>query len=185
MKLRKIQSERKCKCIHLARLVYETKDGREKTAPVWSHKPIEKPEDLDGYVSGVMVVVRDKEGRVLVTREFRLAVNRFVWGFPAGMINRGESPADAAVREVFEETGLKVKAVKVHDPAYINPAASNEMLQMVECVLDEDSQITGSNSVFEEIESQWISLLNINSFLVSAGQNISVTARERLMAIAL
>ena len=34
------------------------------------------------------------------------------WGYPKGHLEEGEKPVDAAVREVFEETGVEVKAKK-------------------------------------------------------------------------
>ena len=34
------------------------------------------------------------------------------WGYPKGHLEEGEKPVDAAVREVFEETGFEVKAKK-------------------------------------------------------------------------
>ena len=36
------------------------------------------------------------------------------WCFPGGEIEKGESPEEAAVREVLEETGVKCKAVERH-----------------------------------------------------------------------
>lgn len=36
------------------------------------------------------------------------------WCFPGGSIESGESPEEAAVREVLEETGVKCKAMKGH-----------------------------------------------------------------------
>ena len=36
----------------------------------------------------------------------RISANKFVWQLPGGWIDMGESPAQAAVREVEEETGL-------------------------------------------------------------------------------
>lgn len=44
--------------------------------------------------------------------------------FPAGHMNRNESPRDAAIREMFEETGLKIKdfktiAIKIPKPGSI------------------------------------------------------------------
>jgi ADP-ribose pyrophosphatase YjhB (NUDIX family) len=53
---------------------------------------------------GVAAVVRDGAGRVLFMR--RADDGR--WGLPAGAVDPGESPADAIVREVREETGLDV-----------------------------------------------------------------------------
>ena len=58
---------------------------------------------------GVAAVVRDAEGRVLFMR--RADDGR--WGLPAGAVDPGESPAEAVVREVREETGLTVRPLRV------------------------------------------------------------------------
>jgi ADP-ribose pyrophosphatase YjhB (NUDIX family) len=58
---------------------------------------------------GVAAVVRDASGRVLFMR--RADDGR--WGLPAGAVDPGESPADAIVREVREETGLVVRPTRV------------------------------------------------------------------------
>lgn len=50
--------------------------------------------------------------RVLLVRR-RIAEGTLSWQFPAGALNPGESPAAAAVRETWEETGLTVKASTV------------------------------------------------------------------------
>ena len=52
-------------------------------------------------------VVRDDSGRVLLQR--RGDGSRTLWGFPGGAVELGESVAEAAVREVREETGLTVR----------------------------------------------------------------------------
>ncbi|MGW6913421.1 NUDIX hydrolase [Kitasatospora sp. NPDC054939] len=52
------------------------------------------------------------EGRVLMVRR-RVSEGRLSWQFPAGKIEDGESPEEAAVRETAEETGLGVVALKV------------------------------------------------------------------------
>jgi ADP-ribose pyrophosphatase YjhB (NUDIX family) len=43
---------------------------------------------------------------------------RGCWGFPAGYQEYGESPADAAVRETREETGLEVRIQRLLDVCY-------------------------------------------------------------------
>jgi 8-oxo-dGTP diphosphatase len=51
------------------------------------------------------IIVQD--GRVLMTRR-RFSEGSLVWGFPTGEVEPGESPEQAAVREVREEVGLQV-----------------------------------------------------------------------------
>jgi 8-oxo-dGTP pyrophosphatase MutT (NUDIX family) len=58
---------------------------------------------------GVSAIVRDDAGRILFIR--RADDGR--WGLPAGAVDPGESPAEAIVREVQEETGLTVRAAHV------------------------------------------------------------------------
>lgn len=50
-------------------------------------------------------IIRDAEGRVLLQR--RRDNGR--WGVPGGIIDPGEAPAEALIREVLEETGLLVR----------------------------------------------------------------------------
>ena len=53
-----------------------------------------------------LVVAHNSQGKVLaVTRGFELS-ERDDWGLPGGMIQFGEQPLEAAIRECKEETGL-------------------------------------------------------------------------------
>ena len=49
-------------------------------------------------------VVLDENGRILLGRR----ADNGKWALPAGAIAPGEQPADAAVREVYEETGVRI-----------------------------------------------------------------------------
>jgi ADP-ribose pyrophosphatase YjhB (NUDIX family) len=54
--------------------------------------------------AGVAVVVLDRDGRVLMLRHVFHPLAP--WGLPGGWLGRGESPAEGALRELREETGL-------------------------------------------------------------------------------
>jgi ADP-ribose pyrophosphatase YjhB (NUDIX family) len=63
------------------------------------------------YIVGAVVLVRDSDapddaGRILLQRQ----PPGHGWSLPGGLINRGERPAQAAARELFEESGVRVDA---------------------------------------------------------------------------
>lgn len=55
-------------------------------------------------------VVRD--GKILLLKR-RGGIGDGVWYLPGGVVDRGEDPADAAVRETLEESGLRVENVRL------------------------------------------------------------------------
>jgi len=57
----------------------------------------------------VYAVIRDSRGRILVMKRR----DPKVWEFPGGGVEWGESPEEAVRREVLEETGLKIKGIKL------------------------------------------------------------------------
>lgn len=65
---------------------------------------------------GVLVV---REGKLLLVRR-TMNPERGKWSIPAGFIDRGEDPREVAVREVYEETNLRVAIEELLD-VYYNP----------------------------------------------------------------
>jgi 8-oxo-dGTP diphosphatase len=61
---------------------------------------------------GIAAAIVTDAGRVLLVRR-RVSEGQLSWQFPAGEIEPGESPEQAAVRETQEETGLTVKAASL------------------------------------------------------------------------
>jgi ADP-ribose pyrophosphatase len=58
--------------------------------------------------SAVMMAMDDKK-RILLVRQYRLPANDYMWELPAGKVDDGEKPIQAAKRELIEETGYKAK----------------------------------------------------------------------------
>ena len=61
----------------------------------------------------VGVLIESEEKILLVQRSFN--PNKGKWSLPAGFINAGEDPAEAACRECLEETNLKIRVTRVLD----------------------------------------------------------------------
>lgn len=59
-------------------------------------------------------VLIEEGSRVLLVRRVN-EPHRGLWTLPAGFVNGGEDPAEAAARECLEETGLTVRVTRVYD----------------------------------------------------------------------
>jgi len=59
------------------------------------------------------VVAITEDHRVLAVRQYRPAVERYTIELPAGMVDAGETPEDAARRELLEETGFEARDMEV------------------------------------------------------------------------
>jgi ADP-ribose diphosphatase len=62
------------------------------------------------------VVALTEKREVLLVRQYRPAVERFTLELPSGLVDSGESPGEAARRELFEETGYDATDVEVLQP---------------------------------------------------------------------
>jgi ADP-ribose pyrophosphatase len=77
--------------------------------------------------SAVMLAVDDKD-RILLVRQYRLPADRYMWELPAGKADEGETVAQAAKRELIEETGLRAKKWKKLTTFYPSPGFVEEKM---------------------------------------------------------
>jgi len=80
--------------------------------------------------SGGSAVICEKDGKILLVKQFRYPYGEELWEIPAGKLNVGEDPAQTAIRELEEEGGIKAeKVVKLFD-VYPTPAYTNEIIRI-------------------------------------------------------
>ncbi len=72
----------------------------------------------DGVV--IYSLYGEKRDRVVLIRQYRYSIGDYIYEFPAGLVEKGESYHDAAVREMKEETGLSLSPITV-DEIYQKP----------------------------------------------------------------
>ena len=76
---------------------------------------IELPNGHEGEYGSIkhpgaaLAVPVTKENKVIILRQYRFAVSRYLLEFPAGTLEVGESPIESIKREIQEETGFKAE----------------------------------------------------------------------------
>jgi len=76
----------------------------------------------------VAVVALDEQGNILLVRQFRHAVGRFLLEIPAGAIDPGEEPVDSVRRELQEEIGYLPRKIDKLGGFYATPGYGTEYL---------------------------------------------------------
>lgn len=80
----------------------------------------------------VIVACHTDRRRLVVTREYRVPLADFEYGFPAGLVDAGETVKEAAAREMREETGLMLtRFLKIGPPIYSSAGMTDESVTMV------------------------------------------------------
>ena len=65
----------------------------------------------DGVV--IYSIYGENRDKVVLVRQYRYAIGDYIYEFPAGLVEPGESYHEGAVRELFEETGLTLTPIPV------------------------------------------------------------------------
>ncbi|ADO57152.1 NUDIX domain-containing protein [Paenibacillus polymyxa] len=79
---------------------------------------------------GAVAVLALHEGKMLVVDQYRQAMGRCEVEIPAGKLERGEDPLEAAGRELREETGYTAKSLKLLHSFYTSPGFADEIIHL-------------------------------------------------------
>ena len=102
----------------------------------FTHNEVEFDDGSTGYrdvlhLNGAVAVLAfDDEDNVFFVDQFRHAVNERLLELPAGMLEKGEDPKDAALRELEEETGYKAHHIEFLTSFYSSPGVVNERIYL-------------------------------------------------------
>ena len=82
---------------------------------------------------GVALVAVTDEGKIIMERQFRKPLERDVLEIPAGKLEPGEDPLEAAGRELAEETGYRAENIEYLTKYYPSVGYCQEALYMYLC----------------------------------------------------
>lgn len=167
MVLKGIKKVLEGKFIHRYDLTYETEDGGKKVYEMISRNPEIhlKDELVSKKPDAVVLIITDESGeKILIDKEFRMATGEWIWNFPAGLIDPGETPKEAAKRELWEETGLELYEISDEIPlSYSAVGFSNETNV---CIVGKArGEFQKSTSVVEEIEPGWYTKAEVRELI--------------------
>lgn len=86
--------------------------------------------EIAHHPGGAVAVPLFDDGRVMFVRQLRYPLGREIVEFPAGKLQPGEDPADAAARELAEETGWTAGALEKIAAFYSTPGFCDEVLHL-------------------------------------------------------
>ena len=134
------------------------------------------------------VIALTADGRLVLVRQFRYGTNEFSLEIPGGVIDLGEDPVAAGVRELREETGFVGGSARLLASVHANPAMLNNRCHFVfgdgavrsaELEWDRDEEIEVSTAPVEQVLA-WARSGKITHSLVVAGlMHFEAIWRER------
>ena len=167
MKYERIRKIHQGKFITRYDVDYMTAEGHSKTYEMISRNPdMRTLEDLQNkQPNAVVMILTDERGeRILISREYRMAMAQWIYNFPAGLIDPGETPEESAKRELWEETGLCLTRIDdVLDNSYSAVGFSNERNVCVFGAAQGDFR--KSTSDMEEITPGWYTKEEVKKLL--------------------
>ena len=132
------------------------------------------------------VLVREVRGRPMLAAIRPQGKAAGVWALPKGNLDEGESPAETAVREVLEETGVHGRLVeKLGDVKYVYTWAGERVFKVVSFYLLRSGR--GRIGEIEERmrvevdEARWLPLDEAPALLAYKGEReMAAIARDRV-----
>ena len=103
--------------------------------------------------SGGSAVYCEKDGKVLLVKQFRYPYQKELYEIPAGKVNYGEDPEQTAIRELEEEAGLIAERVEKLFDIYPTPAYTTEVIRLYKAVNVKDGKVNLDEDEF--LSSHW------------------------------
>lgn len=85
------------------------------------------------HPGSVVLLPMADDGRIILIRQYRYALNRWIWELPAGSLGPGEDPSSAAARECEEEIGLVPHRLTRLRALYPTPGFCDEQMIFFRC----------------------------------------------------
>ncbi len=96
-----------------------------------------------------IVVARTVEGELVLVRQFRWGADSLSWELAGGIVDEGEDPLAAGLRELKEETGYQAGSGRIIGHCSPNPAILNNRCHII---FADNCRLTGEGTAWDEHE---------------------------------
>jgi ADP-ribose pyrophosphatase len=90
----------------------------------------ESSREVVKHPGAVAIIAVNKEGKLLLVRQYRYPLAGIIYEIPAGKLEPNENPDDSALRELEEETGCRCEKMEKIASFYSSPGFSDELLHV-------------------------------------------------------
>ena len=117
------------------------------------------------HVGSAVMMAVDQKKRVLLVRQYRLPAEKYLWELPAGRLDSGEKPLQAARRELAEETGYRARTWTKLASFWVSPGYVQERMTIFLATDLTEGQATPMDD--EQIESRWFTRKEMTEMIYS------------------
>ena len=123
----------------------------------------------------VPILCEKNKRKLVMIKEFRVPLNDYEYGFPAGLIEKDENLEDSIKRELKEETGLDLrKILKETKSLYSSPGLTDE--SAIVCCVEASGEV--SNKYQESSEDIEVFLVEFDEILdIIDDENKKISAK--------
>lgn len=89
--------------------------------------------DIVRHRHSVVLIPQPSPNEVILIRQYRYAIGQWIWELPAGTLEPGEAPYEAARRECAEEIGLRPRRIERLGAFYPTPGFCDELMVFYRC----------------------------------------------------
>lgn len=123
--------------------------------------------ELVRHQGSVVILPMPSPTELILVRQYRHAVGRYLWEVPAGSLSKGEDPLDGARRECHEEIGLVPGRIEQVAALYPTPGFCTELMFFFRCTDLQQPSTVAHQDEDEHVEPRTFTLDEIREMLRS------------------
>ena len=123
--------------------------------------------DVIRHPASVVLLPMPDPDHIVLIRQYRYAIDNWIWELPAGSVDPGETPAQAAARECHEEVGLAPVQLERLGAFYPTPGYCDELMLFFKLTSLEQPDHAAQADEDEDIEVQVATLADARRLVLT------------------